>query len=134
MVTLQLISGGKSETSTQNQYGSVRTHLRKVLRAKLTPTLTVEEACHLYVFEEGAVAPSVEQYLADNRELNAAGLEARLGLNDLPEGIVLTNPEKFKAKFPELADAVPVMLAYEGVQPYTDGLPRKTSTLTVLQD
>ncbi|MBU9200385.1 hypothetical protein KTD31_03330 [Burkholderia multivorans] len=134
MVTLRLISGGKTEPATQNLYGSVRMHLRKVLRAKLTPTLTVEDACHLYVFEEGAAAPAVEKYLADNRELNAAGLEVRMGLDNLPEGIVLTNPEKFKAKFPELADAVPVMLAYEGVQPYTDGLPRKASSLTVIQD
>jgi hypothetical protein len=92
--------------------------------AQLTPDLTVEEACHLQVYADDEV-PRMEQYLEDVQALRSAGLDARVQLGDVPEGIVIADPKVFMDRFPELASVVPVMLAHDGVQPYTDGLPRR---------
>lgn len=121
----RLIQGGVVAAPTAPQYGSPRELLKRVLKAKLTPTLTVEEASHLNIpdLEEGL--PSMEKFLADFNTLRGAGLDIRIQLDDLPEGIVITDPERFKARFPELALAVPIMMAHDGVQPYTDGIPRR---------
>jgi hypothetical protein len=118
----RLIQGGKS---TPKGYGSPRELLKRVLKAQLTPTLTVEEASHLNIPDLTNNLPSMEQFLADFNTLRSAGLDTRIQLDDLPEGIVITDPERFKSRFPDLAMAVPVMLAHDGVQPYTDGIPRR---------
>lgn len=98
--------------------------LLRVLKARLTPTMTVEDASHMNMMELTSGIPTVEQFLADFQTLRNAGLDIRGQLGDIPEGIVLTDPELFMMRFPELAYAVPVMLEYEGVQPYTAGCPR----------
>ncbi|BCQ24733.1 hypothetical protein NK8_29090 [Caballeronia sp. NK8] len=102
----------------------MRRLLRTVLDAQLTPTLTVEQACHLRIYKEDEAIPRMGSLLDDVSALRKAGLNAAIALRDLPEAIILEEPALFKAKFPHLADAVPVMLAHGGVQPYTDGLPR----------
>jgi hypothetical protein len=123
--SLRLIQGGVQSTpANSNNYGSVRQLLRRVLMAQLTPDLTVEDACHLQVYADDEV-PRMEQYLEDMQTLRSAGLDARIQLGDVPEGIVIADPKVFMDRFPELAAVVPVMLAHDGVQPYTDGLPRR---------
>lgn len=124
----RLIQGGAPSPAAP-QYGSPRELLKRVLKAKLTPTLTVEDASHLSTpdLEEGL--PSMEKFLADFNMLRSAGLDIRIQLDDVPEGIVITDPERFKAKFPDLAPAVPVMMAHDGVQPYTDGIPRRLPSI-----
>lgn len=124
--SLRLILGGVQSTPATSPptYGSVRQLLRRVLMAQLTPDLTVEEACHLQVYADDEV-PRMEQYLEDVQALRSAGLDARVQLGDVPEGIVIADPKVFMDRFPELASVVPVMLAHDGVQPYTDGLPRR---------
>ncbi|MCG9124864.1 hypothetical protein LH460_09285 [Laribacter hongkongensis] len=99
-----------------------------MLKAKLTPELTVEEACHLRVYGPDEHIPRMEHFVDDVRELRHAGLGTCGPLGEIPEGIVLIDPKTFIRRFPELADAVPVMLAHEGVQPYTDELPRVFKT------
>lgn len=106
-------------------YGSPCELLKRVLKAKLTPTLTVEAASHLNIPPLAEAMPSMTDWLGDFELLRDAGLEVRIQLGDIPEGIVLTDPERFTLRFPELAMAVPVMLAHEGVQPYTEGIPRR---------
>jgi len=71
----------------------------------------------------------MEKFLADLNMLRSAGLDIRVELEDEPEAIVLMEPQWFEAKFPKLVAAIPVMLASGGVQPYTNGLPRKTQVL-----
>jgi hypothetical protein len=128
--SLRLITGGVQSTSieaassTPSHYGTVRQLLRRVLMANLTPDLTVEDACHLQVYADDE-APRMEQYLEDIKTLRSAGLDARVQFGDVPEGIVIADPDVFMDRFPELASVVPVMLAHDGVQPYTDGLPRR---------
>lgn len=99
--------------------------LRAVLDARLTPDLTVEQ---LYGGElSGADTPAVTQnFIEAFGALRAAGLDLKSETKDLPGGIVLTDPKAFKARFPELAAAVPAMLAHEGLQPFTAGLPRRS--------
>ena len=126
----RLIQGGVAAVPSTPQYGSPRELLRRVLKAKLTPTLTVEEASHLNIPDLEDGFPSMEQFLADFNMLRSAGLDIRIQLDDLPEGIILTDPERFKARFPELAVAVPVLMAHEVVQPYTDGIPRRLQAAT----
>lgn len=118
----RVIQGGAQAPKV---YGSPRELLKRVLKAQLTPTLTVEEASHLNIPDLANGLPSMEQFLDDFNMLRSAGLDIRIQLDDLPEGIVITDPDRFKEKFPELASAVPVMLAHEGVQPYTAGIPRR---------
>jgi hypothetical protein len=128
--TFRVIQGGVHSTpaaspkSANSNYGSVRQLLRRVLMANLTPDLTVEDACHLHVYADDEV-PRMEQYLEDIQTLRSAGLDARVQFGDVPEGIVIADPDVFMDRFPELAAVVPVMLAHDGVQPYTDGLPRR---------
>lgn len=118
----RVIQGG---ASTAPRYGSPRELLKQVLKAQLTPTLTVEEASHLNSPYLADSLPTMEKFLDDFNMLRGAGLDIRIQLGDLPEGVVLADPVRFKERFPELAPAVPVMLAYDGVQPYTDGIPRR---------
>jgi hypothetical protein len=128
--TFRVIQGGAhaapaaSPKPAHSNYGSVRRLLRRVLMANLTPELTVEDACHLQVYADDEV-PRMEQYLEDIKTLRSAGLDARVQFGDVPEGIVISDPDVFIDRFPELASVVPVMLAHDGVQPYTDGLPRR---------
>ncbi|KVP17307.1 hypothetical protein [Burkholderia ubonensis] len=131
-ISLRLIQGGAVDSPAPGSYAAVKQLLRRVLKAKLTPDLTVEEACHLRVYEFGEHIPRMEHLLEDVKELRRAGLDARIQLGDVPEGIVLTDPKVFTARFPELAAAVPVMLAHDGVQPYTDGMPRRRQRLTAV--
>lgn len=118
----RVIQGG---AQAPKAYGSPRELLKRVLKANLTPTLTVEAACHLNGPGYEHTLPSMDEFLADFNLLRDAGLDVRIQLGDLPEGIVLADPERFTARFPELALAVPVLLAHEGVQPYTEGIPRR---------
>jgi hypothetical protein len=131
---LRLIKGGASTApvTSMNGYDTVRLILRRVLKARLKPGLTVEEACHLRVYSREEPIARMEHLLEDVQELRRAGLEARMQLDDIPEGIVLTDPKAFIARFPDLAATVPVMLAHDGVQPYTDGLPRRSTRLSVV--
>lgn len=118
----RVIQGG---AATPARYGSPRELLKLVLKAQLTPTLTVEEASHLNApYLEDSI-PTMDKFLDDFNMLRGAGLDVRIQLGDLPEGIVISDPERFKQRFPELALAVPVMLAHDGVQPYTEGIPRR---------
>jgi len=137
--TLQLIQGGAApspavgvNSSTNTGYAAVRNLLRRVLKAKLTPQLTVEDACHLRPYYEDDEMPRMEQLLSDIQELRNAGLDTRRYLNDLPDCIVMADPKVFVSRFPELAAAVPVMLAHDGVQPYTDGLPCRATRLNTV--
>jgi len=130
--SLSLIPGGASAGSGSGRRDPVCLVLNRVLKAKLTSTLTVEDACYLTPAYPGDSVLRVETLLAQLRMLSNAGLEARLETEDLPEGIVLADPERFTARFPELAHAVPVLLAHDGVQPYTDGLPRRRPQLTLV--
>lgn len=118
----RVIQGG---AATPARYGSPRELLKLVLKAQLTQTLTVEEASHLNSPYLEDSLPTMDKFLADFNMLRSAGLDVRIQLGDLPEGIVLTDPARFKQRFPELAQAVPVMLAHDGVQPYTEGIPRR---------
>jgi hypothetical protein len=130
---LRLIKGGASAPANRmSGHDQVRLILRRVLKARLKPGLTVEEACHLRVFGREEPMACMEHLLEDVQELRRAGLEARIQLDDIPEGIVLTDPKAFTARFPDLAAAVPVMLAHDGVQPYTEGLPRRSTHLCVV--
>lgn len=100
--------------------------LLKVLRAKLTPSLTVEQACHLDVPDlPDELVPRAETILADRKLLRAAGLDLKAANGAMPAAVVLADPSRFTARFPELSAAVPVLLACEGVAPYTQGRPRK---------
>lgn len=110
--------------SSNESYSRVRLMLRSVLDAKLTPTVTVEEACHLRVYGRDEEIPRMEHFHDDVRAMRRAGLGMRIALEDLPEAIVIDDAALFKATFPHLADVIPVMLVHGGVQPYTDGLPR----------
>jgi hypothetical protein len=118
----------------------VRRLLRAVLDAQLTPTLTVEQACHLDVdYMEDDELPALETIFADVGALHNAGLATSRNCVDrytnqpVPDAIMLVSPKRFKKKFPELASAIPVMLAHEGVQPYTDGIPRLPRMLDVVK-
>jgi hypothetical protein len=132
--TLRLIPGGAAfdEKSGVSGYSKVKQVLRRVLNAKLAPDLTVEEACHLRVDFDAEAVPRLEQFLDDVAALREAGLDTRFQLDDIPEGIVLRDTAVFVARFPELTGAVSVMLAYDGVQPYTDGLPRRPARLSMV--
>jgi hypothetical protein len=118
----RVIEGG---AAAAQRYGSPRELLKRVLKAQLTPTLTVEQASHLNIPYLEDNLPTMDRFLADFNVLRSVGLDVRIQLGDLPEGVVLTDPELFTARFPELAVAVPVMLAHDGVQPYTEGIPRR---------
>lgn len=130
--SLRLVSGGAPATTGYSRYDPVRRVLNRVLKAQLTPALTVEEACYLSPDWPASSTRRVETLLAQLRILSSAGLEARLACDDLPEGIALVDVARFTARFPELASAVPVMLAHEGVQTYTEGLPRRRPVLTLV--
>lgn len=132
---LKLVYSSDAETGayalgvdSNERYSQIRRMLRAVLDAKLTPMLTVEQACHLRTYGEDEYIPRVGSLLADVAELRSAGLDASIALGGLPAGIVLTDPARFKARFPQLSDVVPVMLAHGGVQPYTAGLPRHAAS------
>jgi len=84
----------------------------------------VEDASHLWVYVFDEPNPRMAYLHDDLDELRRAGLKALPRLGNKPVGIVLADAKIFVARFPELAEAVPLMLAYEGVQPYTHGLPR----------
>lgn len=101
---------------------SVRRQLKAVLGAKLTRSVTVEEACHmdLYVRTNTSIPPTTIR--AHERHLIRAGLR-KWNCGREPWAIQLVDPVLFIAKFPTLESAVPLMQAYGGVQPYTDGLP-----------
>ena len=118
----RVIQGGAGSAP---RYGSPRELLKQVLKAQLTPTLTVEEASHLNSPYLADSLATMEKFLEDFNLLRDAGLDVRIQLGDLPEGVVLADPERFKERFPELAPAVAVMLAHDGVQPYTEGIPRR---------
>lgn len=118
----------ESAIGSNGSYVQVRRLLRAVLDAKLTPTVTIEEACHLRVYGADEEIPRMEFQLDDVKALRHAGLGTCIALDNLPAAIVIEDPAVFKARFPQLADAVPVMLAHGGVQPYTDGLPRHPAT------
>lgn len=107
--------------------------LRAVLDARLSPDVTVEQ---FYGGELPGADPTAigETFVRAFSQLRAAGLDLKPDSDDLPGGIVLTDPEAFKARFPELAAAVPVMLAHEGVQPLTAGLPRRRVAVTTLAE
>lgn len=108
------------------------TPLLAVLQAKLTPDLTVEQACHLYVpYDDEPLPPRAEYILEDMRLLRESGLDVVPVLLDMrspgttiPEGIVLKDERAFAATFPELAHLIPLLKEVEGVVPYTRGLPR----------
>lgn len=94
-----------------------------VLKAKLTPTLTVEDACHHDMTYTDDVPP-VEAFLAHFQLLRAAGLDIQGPPYDAPSGIVLYDAYLFKLKFPHLEASIAPMLAHCGVIPYTFGMPR----------
>ncbi|CAG9165223.1 hypothetical protein LMG23992_00367 [Cupriavidus laharis] len=108
------------------------TPLLAVLQAKLTPDLTVEQACHLYVpYDDEPLPPRAEYILEDVRLLWESGLDVVPVLLDMrspgttiPEGIVLKDERAFAATFPELAHLISLLKEVEGVVPYTRGLPR----------
>lgn len=146
IVKLQLIQGGlatspaiarphdvsvsspvASRSGLDLSFHNVRNQLHRVLKAHLTPVLTVEQAAHLgRVYADGE-EPEMEELLSDLRILRNAGLDVLMNLEDEPDGIILMDPKKFLARFPELAEAIPVMIEHEGVMPYTDGMPRLSS-------
>lgn len=106
------------------------TPLLAVLRAKLTPELTVEDACHLRGLGEDDDIPTFEQFREDTRLLRESGLDGSPVLIDMstgttiPEAIVLQDEKVFAATFPELAHLIPLMNEVGGVVPHTRGLPR----------
>jgi hypothetical protein len=100
--------------------------LKAVLKAELAPGLTVEDACHTEMHYSPEIAPEVEVMMAHRRLLRHAGLNFAMGDETLPDAIVLEKPKLFKQKFPQLEAAIPLLLAGEGVQPYTNGMPRVT--------
>jgi hypothetical protein len=113
-----------SEFVAAPSYLVVRRQLKAVLDAKLAPDCTIEDACHLYVPHEGDPVPRLETFLDDVQAVRNVGLDMVCELGGRPCGIVMEDPQLFRARFPELAAAIPVMLVHGGVQPYTDGLPR----------
>lgn len=131
-ISLQVIQGGAGRTLSLVGNTTMRQLLMRVLKARLTPTLTVEQASHLNSPDLAGNLPSMETFLADLTLLRSAGLDAHIQFDDIPEGIVLIDPERFKARFPELALAIPAMLTHGGVQPYTEGLPRHAPALSVV--
>ena len=98
--------------------------LHAVLHAELAPGLTVEDASHARVRHlPESDRPSESKVRADRRLLAQAGLDYVCG-DGTPDAIVLKRPRLFKLAFPELTYAIPVLEASQGVQPYTDGLPK----------
>lgn len=133
---LYLVSNRPSESKPEETQGTVREIFGRLLKAKLTPTLTVEDASHLdlpFITDEDKL-PSVDDIFETIRLLERAGLGVRMWSEEIPEGIVLVDEDLFRAKFPELAAAIPLLKAYEGVQPYSGGVPRRLQRLTVLPE
>ncbi|WP_343029369.1 hypothetical protein [Janthinobacterium sp. CAN_S7] len=88
--------------------------------------------------EDGEL-PAIETFYADFGALHNAGLASSMDCvyrdtnQPVPDAVVLVSPKRFKKKFPALAAAIPAMLAHEGVQPYTDGIPLLTRMLDVVK-
>lgn len=111
------------------RFNTVQDALRAVLKARLTPTKTVEDACHLDFQElEAHELTQGDEAIADFRMLRKVGLQPILSE---PSRIVLRNADRFAAAFPDLVNAIPVLLAHDGVQPYTEGLPASFTPITV---
>ncbi|WP_250522821.1 MULTISPECIES: hypothetical protein [unclassified Caballeronia] len=115
------------------------TPLLAVLQAKLTPELTVEDACHLRILDEDDDVPTAEQFLEHVRLFRESGLNASPVFLDMssgttiPPAIVLRDEKIFAATFPELAHLIPLMKEVGGVVPYTRGLPRIMKPSTSLK-
>lgn len=99
--------------------------LRQVLDAELAPGLSVEEACHANIYNlSGDEMSRGINVVNDLSLLFSAGLDIDYETDKLPAAIVISSPEKFLAKFPHLAHALPVLIFGQGVQPYTNGKAR----------
>jgi hypothetical protein len=120
-----------SATWHVRQFDTVTQALRAVLEARISPTKSVEAACHLnlQMLEEHEY-PSPTEFLADTRDMLNAGLQ-KCGEFELPARIKISDVNLFLATFPHLANAVPVMLAHQGVQPYTRGEPASATPMEV---
>lgn len=98
--------------------------LHAVLHAELAPGLTVEDASHARVRHlPEPERPPESKISADRLLLARAGLDFVRGYG-VPDVIALKSARLFRLRFPDLAHAIPVLIASQGVQPYTDGLPR----------
>ncbi len=100
--------------------------LHAVLHAELAPGLTVEDACHARVRHVPEPdRPPESKISADRLLLARAGLDFVRGYG-VPDAIALKSARLFRLAFPDLAHAIPVLIASQGIQPYTDGLPKVT--------
>jgi hypothetical protein len=145
--TFQLIQGGFKEVPGEEysrntfvrpsatwhvrQFDTVRQALRAVLDARVSPTKSVEAACHLdlEILEEHEF-PSPTEFQEDSHDMLQAGLQ-KCPEFVLPACIKINDVNLFLATFPHLANAVPVMLAHQGVQPYTHGEPASATPIEV---
>lgn len=120
------------ERATPNDLSRSGTPLLAILKAKLTPELTVEDACHLRDLDDDEEPPEEGLLFEHLRLLQLAGLDVSCELfsvdnplaRPLPPAIVLSDEQAFTSTFPELAHLVPRLVEARGVQPYTRGLPR----------
>ena len=114
----------KKSSPSQKSASPEKAALHAVLHAVLAPGLTVEDASHARVRHlPESDRPPAAQISADRLLLARAGLDYVRGY-DVPDAIVLKSARLFKQAFPDLAYAVPILVASQGVQPYTDGLPK----------
>ncbi|WP_146126114.1 MULTISPECIES: hypothetical protein [Burkholderia cepacia complex] len=104
---------------------SDRQALYTLLKAKLPSGKTVEEACHLAVFDGDCDEPDTAEFMADYRELREAGLRGSIPNDDYDYAVVLDSASKFKKAFPHLAHICDLLERSGGVIPYTGGAPRK---------
>ncbi|MDR6739119.1 hypothetical protein J2X56_001105 [Herbaspirillum sp. 1173] len=145
--TFQLIQGGFQDFSEDEytdeklirtsatwhvrQFDTVKKALRAVLEARITPTKSVEAACHMNLdMLDEHESPSPSEYLADTRLMLSAGLQ-KCGEFELPAHIKICDVNLFLATFPHLANVVPIMLAHQGVQPYTNGEPASADPIEI---
>ena len=115
---------GKKTPAAQKGHSPETAALHAVLHAVLAPGLTVEDASHARVRHlPESERPPAAQISADRLLLARAGLDYVRGY-DVPDAIVLKSARLFKQAFPDLSYAVPILQASQGVQPYTDGVPK----------
>jgi len=110
--------------SMQRKFSSTKQALYAVLKAKLKPARSVEEA-YDFIFSDAQIG--IVEWREAVDELRNAGLE--IVLDETKAHIALTNPENFVRRFPELEAAVPVMLAHQGVKVHTYGEPYRSTPI-----
>lgn len=103
--------------------------LRSVLSAELEPGITVLDAATsslVPVHERLALGiDAVRMALL----LNSAGLRYYSGNETTPGAVVLRDEPKFRAKFPDLALAIPALLSVNGVR--LNGQPSEPSPISL---